>query len=255
MKKADLEKYQKNLDRWSSRGQKGPAPTLRERGKFSVGKWSGHDIPSGWLAYRYGLMPLIYDVQGVMKAFDRKLGKTVRQTYRATREAHGNIVFDVTAGPYAFKDRYVYSTTVFWSCTVRAGCVAEYVVTRAQTIGLHWSYLPSAAWEATTLSFVADWFMNFGDYLKAISVSARADIKIAWTVTNTEFQRTTTVSGYCEAPYVMSYDKEPVSVTVKSRKSRDPNPGASVGVTRQWAMNTKRYVDAAALISTLLKRK
>jgi len=256
MKQRDLVNHQNALDRWSRRRQKGPPPVLRNRGAFVVGKVSGHDIPSAWLAYRYGLMPLVYDIQGVMKAFDRKLGRIVRQTYRARRESTGSVLYTVTSGPYSWSDIYEYNTTATWSVVVRAGCVAEYEATRAQTLGLHWSYLPSAAWEVVTLSFVADWFLNIGDYLKAISVSARADIKTAWAVTETTWNLMTEMSGRCTtAPNVMQYDKAPVCSYVNSRKSRDPISGASVGVTRQFAMNTKRYIDAAALLSNLLKRK
>lgn len=121
-----------------------------------------------WLTYRYGVMPIVRDIGAVIDGLGKKVGEV-----RKTTRTQGSL------------SRYSYETSVkTWSppntftlnfgiqktdeVLVRAMSLDEYVVDLYENIGFTTKGLVTLPWELIPYSFVADWFVNFGDYLQAL---------------------------------------------------------------------------------------
>lgn len=138
------------------------------------------DAMSGaWLQYRYGIIPLMCDVQSVIAYHDRRLeqvtvmqrksgGQTIDQKKTVNLQWSWYVtdwlsVFDFTG---VFHDFQSYKTIhhVYYKRLVENENL--YVM---RTLGLHPDQLVSVLWELTRLSFVVDWVVAVGDWLSAVS--------------------------------------------------------------------------------------
>lgn len=124
---------------------------------------------SAYLAVRYGLIPLIRDVQGIMSGLKKKVGK-VRKTTRAfgkIQRYNGTISTYTNAWAAGVYDVGVMVETTD-SIEVRAMSIDEYFATVYSNVGFTEKGLATVPWELVTLSFVADWFVNIGDLIGAL---------------------------------------------------------------------------------------
>lgn len=121
---------------------------------------------SEWLRYRYGIKPLIADVQAGLAALKKVYDqKPVRYASRASTS-----VFDSKNNPLVYTSAT--ETLNYWrndthSVKVRAVFTDEYVYSPFNEVGVLFNNLLTVGWELTRLSFVFDWFVNLGDVLQA----------------------------------------------------------------------------------------
>lgn len=116
-----------------------------------------------WLSYRYGWMPLVYDVQDAAEAiasrkrkFDLKKGRGHNST-----TWNDSTTWSVNTGT----ETWYYAETLSVSSTYRGKAYARIVDPTKNT----WGFDPiSTAWEVVPYSFVVDWFIGVGNWLKSI---------------------------------------------------------------------------------------
>lgn len=121
-----------------------------------------------WLEARYGIRPLIYDAQDAVKAIGR-LGST----------------YDFSRGTgYNQEDLGDVATAVLLQSTIRYDVTAERTGTR-QYRGFAYASFESdwaasfgsdplvTAWELVPYSFVVDWFVNIGAWVKTLTPSLK----------------------------------------------------------------------------------
>lgn len=127
-------------------------------------------ISEVWLTYRYGIKPLLADIEGVMKGMNEKVGK-IRKTYRATGSIHTKsyeaLSWYVPGNQYGLSIGVDYTDRL----TVRPMSIDEFDATKAFNIGFSTKGLVTLPWELVRYSFVIDWFTNIGDFLGAITPS------------------------------------------------------------------------------------
>ena len=124
-----------------------------------------------WLAWQYGIRPLISDLKGAVSEYYK-----VRAASPVIRAFHLKASNDermggFQSGPATDADHpaYVYQTQ--YTQTGRISCYAEFQDSAqswdqsAQRLGLTDPAL--LAWELIPYSFVIDWFVNVGDFLQA----------------------------------------------------------------------------------------
>jgi len=110
-----------------------------------------------WMTYRYGIMPLVYSYDDICKTLNRHKTQTSHASKSISAEPTG--VSLPSVGTTYKKVTYDGSVTVranlfqVWS----SGDVAR-------AAGLSFNPLVTA-WELIPYSFVADWFVNIGDYI------------------------------------------------------------------------------------------
>lgn len=122
-------------------------------------------ISNLYLLARYGIRPLLGDLTAVVGAIGT-IPEKVRQTTRASTSLSGSLSQTALA---AFG--IVQVTTLINSrdeVSFRAMSLDEYVATAASRAGFDVKGLYTLPWELVSLSFVADWFANIGDYIGAL---------------------------------------------------------------------------------------
>lgn len=230
------------------------------RGKHKDPRFLIEKFSNLWLKYRYGIMPLMYDLDGWLKALS-SVDLPVRQTSRGREVTSGTSTsFSIaTAGTL---DNCRLDVATQWSQEYRAGVLYETIADLQSRLGLRLSDVPEAVWELTRFSFVADWFVNAGDFIGALTSSAKATHLAAWsTVKTTATQSFTYTEGtpktavhptgsYPNRTFVITNSGTGAQVVWRYKRTvRQPVTLANIVLAPQYKLNTKRYVDAFALLS------
>lgn len=242
---------------------------LIKRGKIrAIGDW--------WLQYRYGIVPIVYSIQDIVKTLEER--SVVYRTARA-RDGINSIL-----GPPAATETCFYDT-VEYNAVIRG--VGKERIMGSDLARLHHRVQMnplSTAWELTPFSFVVDWFVNVGDWITAQSsilsnigtdrnycYSVKVSKKRSVYFRDSHDDRRTLASG----PWVVSYgevyprierpggidaraDYEILRQTEESYQRRVFQP-TQVALSFQPSMNWKRWADGIALSSSktshLLRRR
>lgn len=194
-----------------------------------------------WLAWQYGVRPLISDLAGAVKEYDK-----VRRIRPLIRSYSASGSHDQRAGGTVSvaNPPTMYVTHMTQNVKVRA--YAEFQDSAqawdqsAQRLGLTDPLL--LAWELIPYSFVIDWFVGVGDYLEASGTFAglkRVGIHVT----------TTTVE---DSVGVLWGGKSRRKVTVKSRVFKNTLPSAALRIKAN-PFTVSHTTSALALIRQLRK--
>lgn len=181
VRRGDLKRLRNIIRTFEPRSQAG----IRQRSSFNdsyrdrlaSGEWKNSSASNLWLEFRYGLMPLFYDIKSVMEDFMR-VHKKIAKIQRFSA-GHGKLVqvsdifypssyfqLEVTA---VLQRRHrwgvIYQDTGTYA-TFNNGLLIP--VKDWQTAALALINPAEVAWELTPYSFVVDWFVNVGDMLEQI---------------------------------------------------------------------------------------
>jgi len=121
---------------------------------------------NAWLAWRYGLKPFINDVQGIIDGLKKKVGLK-RKTTRAKGEIQRSEIASLSS--YRYPVTATFNKQTVDQVTVRAMSLDEYSAGVASNIGFTAKGLITLPWELIPYSFVADWFVNVGDFIGALA--------------------------------------------------------------------------------------
>lgn len=139
-------------------------------------KWSAYaDFASSeWLRFRYGITPLISDIESLIDAFYSKIAVASMLRYRSTVKTVGPSY----TGPWLDWSEWVYvHGQVQRRYTQERKTTAIFVlqnnlelqrVLAQNRFGFSLHAIPAAVWELTGYSFVVDWVLSVGDWLRAI---------------------------------------------------------------------------------------
>lgn len=150
-----------------------------------------------WLTYRYGVMPLVRDVTGIVAGLEKKIGKR-RKTTRAFAKLREISTSTVNGGDAVC--RIIIGKQMSDECSFRAMSLDEYVASVASNIGFETKDLITLPWELIPYSFVADWFVNIGDYLNALAPAPGYQQLGSCLVTVREVKVEYTVQGFQALP-------------------------------------------------------
>lgn len=197
-------------------------------------------IGQNWLALRYGVMPLLGDIDDALGVLREEPTWGLRLTSRGAaaipKVTKNEPVVQITDNFFT-GERYNVKTR---ELSVRAGILyTQKVITNATRTGLNLSALPRAGWEAIPFSFVADWIWNVGDVLAALESKADCQILASWTTTIDKRTETVGIRQCQPKPAQLVYYDVSGSLnfemtyeeTVKTRE-----PQAFVGLTRRSSL-------------------
>lgn len=225
--------------------------------RFKAGKFTGSDIASAWLAFRYAIMPLIYtfmDVQKLLKKIAE--GPRMRATSRAKEKREVDLGWEgawsanIPYGGSSFKKRFVRSGTA--TVTSRAGVLYEPSWDLSSLLGFQWNRVPAALYEAIPLSFVADWAWNGSAVYDALTAEFRAQkILGAWVTTKVEYDLAggTELFGF-PGTTVSSHTSAYVDIGKWTRRRSVSQ--SDVAIKLRPDLNAKRIADGLALIYLFL---
>lgn len=137
-----------------------------------------------WLTWRYGIRPLIFEVQGYIDFLNGKALKGVeRWTARSRAKAKVYRSAETTTlslYPTAGMNLQVFSQCT-WAVEASGGVLYQLeMINLAIRLGLTPDKIPSTAWELTKLSFVFDWFINIGPVISALTPHAGIRELASW---------------------------------------------------------------------------
>jgi hypothetical protein len=180
--------------------------TVRKNGK-------GKTAAQAYLAWIYGIRPIISDAQRIMEHWDEFVDKPVGKP----------LFVEVQDSDFRLpkKSGFAYEGKV--SRGVSTGAYAKVINPDAMKFGqLGFSSPLSLAWELTTLSFVVDWFFHIGNFLSTWEGTFGVAIVDYWETrwVNNQFEQIEDryariyASKYTEV--IKPYDKMRVTVRVKA---------------------------------------
>lgn len=151
-------------------------------------------ISENWLSYRYGMRPLYNDAQKFLNALNES-GKRrpLRRTARGFASDTSSAAASYRATTYEANVQVDSNTTRTYK--VRSGVLYEITSTlKNSNYGFSESDILPALWEATTFSFIADWFANIGTYLR--TVVPHVEVKVLGSWTKSEDVQSTNTTAY-----------------------------------------------------------
>lgn len=227
---------------------------------MKLGRFTGDDVTSSWLAYRYAIMPLMYEIDDWVSFFAKKADLSVKRiTTRANSSKHVDLTWDTGEATVGTPRRFRHTLSA--EIRSRAGVLyAPRPPTLANQLGVEWHRLLPTAYELIPLSFVADWFWNGAQYYDALTAQFRAlEFLGAW--------NTTTIQGTysCNVDRNADYTSGDSRVTVTPSgntggsmvlfevKYRGSRTLSNIGVYTTVNLNAKRIADGLALISSFIR--
>jgi len=211
------------------------------------------DIESLYLSVRYGMRPLVMDVSNLM---DTLSFPRVTPRERATAKKEVTTGSTTTSTPTISSITYNYTDTMESSTSVHAGLLYQHELEiYRDRWGLGFSEVFLTAWNLIPLSFVADWFLNVGTFIRSVEPSVSGNILGTYI---SERSETTVKRVYNSASFNTagwSTSRQPTgSYTTKwVSYSRNPHlPNASIVVKKDaflsFAKDFGRVADLFSLI-------
>lgn len=212
---------------------------------------------NAWLAYRYGLKPFIKDVTGIIEGLSKKVGNR-RKTSRANGSLQRSTV--ESSGTTRSPVSLTFNIQKVDSVEVRAMSIDEYAADLISNIGFTGKGLLTLPWELIPYSFVADWFVNVGDFIGALApapgykqlgscVTVRRSIYNLYSAGSTSI---VPASGY-RTPPIRGVTGSCYSSLVTKTRSGIGAPG--IVLKHDFKLDDAvRLLDALALLKQILER-
>jgi hypothetical protein len=137
-------------------------------------------LSESWLEYRYGVMPLIFDLSAIIEGYRKR-----RIEYNTIRGKSSLSVTDYPFRNYSFGS--VLGLTFFGEERRKVTLKANTVLTYRDNLrvpdwkwhlwenGFDPSQIPIAVWELVPLSFVIDWLIDVGGFITSLQVNPVRD--------------------------------------------------------------------------------
>lgn len=208
-----------------------------------------------WLAYRYGLRPLIAETEAVLNGLRRATGR-IRQTKRCFAEDQTSTITNFFVNEDQVTNTWTRHTNDKF--TVRAMILEEYEASVSSNIGFTTKGLLTLPWELIPYSFVADWFLNVGDFIGALAPAPGYDTLGSCIVWNRVVTTTYTTIGTVEQSGTHSVVRpwSGTVVTTHDQLSREGLRSPSIVVKSDFRLTEfTRAADAFSLVAQRLLRK
>lgn len=219
-----------------------------------------------WLEYRYGMTPLVMDANTSLQlAAENELRlRGERRVVRSTVKAHRNTVTpytDISLPHWGWTATGTMMTDESISC--HAGVIYDIQLrSRSQQLSedlkLGVDSLASTAYNLLTLSFVADWFSNVGDWIEAMNLPPSVTIRGNWVSTRISISwgnTTTQLKMPVGSPVTYKYGTLGSSVNQFEQLVRLCNqslptmPQVTVNYDGKQGLVVKRSLDGLSLVS------
>ena len=157
------------------------------------------ELAQAWMEIRYGLRPLYYESIGIYKFFQGLKKLESKQPYRKVARGYSSGSSSNQAQNVRFLNgglwKTVYQGTAKCNVNCRAGVLVEIKPNWLGAIGL--DLIAESVWELIPLSFIWDWFFNFGQFIASFTPNIGCQILASW-VTVDKMMSQVTYAGATE---------------------------------------------------------
>lgn len=254
-KRLDLKRLRKACKQASKRRDL-PARFRKKAKRASYNKGAAISSASeAWLTYRYGITPTLMDIQSIRKLLDEGIKTPMTRTIRAGRSYDKNKKYETKLSGYKIRKMDV-QRQVTERCMLTLSVKSPKWAT-GSAFGV--TSPMSTVWEIIPFSFVVDWFLPIGDWIRAMSVVpnvnfVRGSVSIAnkanigITIEN-QYQRS-------DNHYVATCSHRVTSYS-RSKLSRIPPamPFTLKKAPFEGLVGAKRATDVLAFLSQVAKEK
>lgn len=225
------------------------------------GMYSGNDVVKDvagvYLSVLYGFKPLVADIAAILENLrPRAIPRPQRVTSRAKEE---RTITDTWSQIEIFSG-ISYTALYEYTEKVVVSCGYLYVNKEEMCTEEQWGLRPRdvvpAAWAVMSKSFLADWLVNFGDFVSALVPSANTRIINSWTVTTRTRILTRTVSGYSFGTWTTARPgtgTDRVEQVIQDRVHYAPPPTLAVKNLDPLKNDVSRLVSMIAILTGTLK--
>lgn len=221
-------------------------------------------ISDEWLRYRYGIVPLMMDIDGIMKLLAESV-VSPRLTSRASGSFESDDLMATTSYSEGSSGYFAGSTITTRKVKVRISCgiLYEHQASAQSRYGYDLSQQASAIWELIPYSFLVDWAVNIGDTIEAFSHKAGVKVLAQWTTTHVVDAKSAVANAYGTPPsqyFTVTGALNAAAYHTYSFYGRQPVcQRGLVNLTKQWDLRrTKeqiRSLDAAALLLNAIRSR
>lgn len=194
-------------------------------------------LTSGWMTYRYGVMPYVYLIKDVLYATEKEL---VKRQYLTVRDKQLLKINAPSLPGYSFNGE----ATCEIKMMVKYG-YEPYLAKLSDLTRVASANIALTAWELASRSFVWDWFLTVGDALSAGFGKPADATQMATTLTYK-----TTIKGV----YVHEISGAKVLVDYSAYSRTIPDLGSFRGIYFRPNLTLERAVDAFSMLWPTLKK-
>mgnify|MGYP003571885121 CR=1 FL=1 len=237
------------------------ATKRRRHSRFDTKKQRGdvlaNFIADNWLQYRYGIMPIVYNLEDAVSALNTYA--STQKPLRHTARGSANDSSDATETQLSSYGGISLRKEIRTDYTVQVRAGVLYTQEVANVWGLEVNDIPKAMWEVVPFSFVSDWIINVGDLISAMTPKPGVKVLAKWTTVDRTTVTTATGSGSQSptAPANHVIYTSPTSSEGITSRWKTRYPGVSVGLAYhplpfKGDLGIKRIADSVALIKRVL---
>lgn len=206
-------------------------------------------IANKWLEYQYGWRPLVGSVYGVFdELMEKSISRELVVTLRARRRLSEKVLTttDIGGGSKAYNvalNRYRQEIGIQLKPGAMSPSVANYTSLNPLSI----------AWELLPYSFVIDWFVNVGGYLRnaeTAMIYGRSFVR-GWRTYGYRSDQEITIRGSTSTCQTNAFGS--TTLCMKSRTPLTSYPSPRLPVLNTFGLGSTRLLSAAALLRQLLR--
>lgn len=223
--------------------------------KFLAKQISPDELANRYMEARYALRPLMYDAEGVLKAWQTTIPNLSRRsTARGFTAKEWDFEETVTFLDTASSTNRTVKRTLHCSATFRAGVLCDVDVSHLNVWGMDTVF--ETALELIPFSFIANWFFNIADTLASWTPKAGVRELASWVTATTVAVSTNELIGITNAGYTglihpsMSWGGKYTESVV--RKQRFVNPTRRMLPHWNVSIDTLKLIDLTKIISQML---
>ncbi len=222
------------------------ASKAAEAGRFRG--YAKNGMSNLWLAYRYGIRPIVSDLTGICQGLKKSVGKK-EVSSRASGQI--NVTKVVLGSSTVGVVKVDYGNIITDTYLARGFSLDDVSLSVLNNIGFSGKGLITLPWELVRYSFVVDWIANVGDFIGAISPAfgwnpLGSGLTVTRTIDNQYYPVNTSIPS---GAYLL---QRPVSGTCHSNvvtKSRGDLAPSAIVVKSDFRFDKfTRVVDALTLL-------
>lgn len=228
-----------------------------DRTRWSKSKDLAKIFSSTWLEYSYGWSPLASDVAAVAQKFTAKQNESRLRVVRSLNKWSSHketTVIGLPPRPPRLDAVAVHDRGLRVSAGVMYNINDDPSNPRLdQFFGLRAQDMASAAWELTPYSFVVDWFVNIGDWVKAFTPKPGINVLGSWlTTVDEEVVKYRDIKGV----YVFGTKTGYIPFVTSETRNLSINRVGSPGIPRTPTLNTNfsSWAHTASAISLIAQQ-